>query len=432
MPGVGRLPMIGAMRAWIVAVGSELLGTDRLDTNSLRLTEGLERHGVDLVGKQVVGDAEEEIAAALRLAMDRAELVLVSGGLGPTSDDRTREGVARALGRGMSEEAGLVEEIRRKFRAIGLDMPAVNRRQAMVIAGAEVLDNRRGTAPGLRLVEGEVTLFLLPGVPAELEHLIDRHLEPWLEMHAVGAEVPVRGSLRIACRSESAVEEALAPIYADLGTDDLTILASPGDIEVRFRTRAGGDRGGERLAALLEEARRLLGSSVYAQGRDARLEEAVGELLAAAGRTVVTAESCTGGGVAERLTSVPGSSSWYVGGVVTYSNRSKELLLEVSPEALRRYGAVSREVAVAMATGARRLLGGDYAVGVTGIAGPSGGTAAKPVGTVHVAVAPPSGVEEEVVHRELVLPGDRQRVRRLSGQWALDMLRRLLLTEGEG
>ncbi|MDX1645183.1 MAG: competence/damage-inducible protein A [Thermoanaerobaculia bacterium] len=410
------------MRAYILAVGSELLGPDRLDTNSLRLTEVLERAGAELLGKQVVADSVADISSAVKRAIETADLVLVTGGLGPTSDDLTREGVARALGRAMHESVALVEDIRRKFRRLELDMPEVNRRQAQVIEGAEILPNRRGTAPGLRLEEGEATLFLLPGVPVELEAMIELYLEPWLEKRRGDREAVASRSLRVACRSESGVEEALGPLYAKFGGEAITILASPGDIEVRLRALGAGSAG-ERLDAMETEARRLLGDSVYAEGRDATLEGAVGELLSRHGRSVATAESCTGGGIAERITSVAGSSAYFLGGVVVYSDASKRDLLGIPEEMLQRNGAVSEAVAVAMARGVRHLLEADFGIGITGIAGPGGGRADKPVGTVHLALATPRR-GDGVLHRRLSLPGDRHRVRRLAGQWALDLLRR--------
>lgn len=417
------------MRAYILAVGSELLGPDRLDTNSLRLTEVLESWGAELVGKQVVADSVDDIGAAVLRAIEHADVLLVTGGLGPTSDDLTRQGVARALGRSMREDPQLVGEIRRKFRRLELEMPEVNRRQAQLIEGAEILYNRRGTAPGLRLDSNRTTLFLLPGVPTELELMIDLYLEPWLDSRRSERPRLASRSLRVACRSESAVEEALEPFYAEFGTDAVTILAAPADIEVRLRTAAPGSAGPGpvgRLGEMVARARELLGESVYAEGREASLESVVGELLSDRRRTVATAESCTGGGVAERLTSVPGSSTYFLGGLIVYTDRSKRALLDVPAKLLEEHGAVSEAVAVAMAMAVRGRFEADYGIAITGIAGPGGGRPDKPVGRVHVALAAPDEAEEPIVHRQLSLPGDRQGVRRLAGQWALDMLRRQL------
>lgn len=405
------------MRAAILAVGSELLGADRLDTNSLRLTESLLLHGVALGHKSVVGDDPEEIAAAVELALGRCQLVLITGGLGPTRDDVTREGVARALGRSLERREEIVEDIRRKFARFGKKMPEANRRQADLIEGAEVLENRWGTAPGQRVVHGEATIFLLPGVPAELERLVPLHLEPWLARRAApAAETAV---LKVACIGESALEDRLRPYYDELGGDRLSILSRPGEITLRVGAGDGGATLERRLGRLVE----VLGDSVFARDAETSLEGVVGQGLRAAGATVVTAESCTGGLVAERLTRVPGSSDYFLGGVVTYADRQKRELLGVPAELLAAHGAVSEAVVRAMARGARERLGGDFAIAVSGIAGPGGGSDEKPVGTVHVAIAGPGGRE---LHRRLQLPGGRRRIRAQAAQWALDLLRREL------
>ncbi len=418
------------MQAAILAVGSELLGTERLDTNSLLLTGILRRFGVGLARKAVVGDSVAAIRAEVEASLERCELVLVTGGLGPTADDVTREAVAAAVGRGLAERPDLVEDIREKFARFGMRMPEVNRRQAQVIDGAEVLANRRGTAPGLRIERGDRTIFLFPGVPLELEGLAREALEPWLAGRSGGDRVESR-YLKVACVPESTLEEMLAPVYGEFGgAGDFSVLSSPGEIVVAV-TRAGPETA--RRAALEARVARLceaLGDAVFAHAERATLEATVGDLLRRAGATVATAESCTGGLLSERLTRVPGSSDYFRGGVVAYSNELKRRLLAVPEALLERHGAVSEEVARAMAAGAREALGSDWAVAVTGIAGPAGGSDEKPVGTVHVALAGPE--PEGLGHRRLRLPGDRERVRRLACQWALDLLRRRLLARGAG
>lgn len=407
------------MRAAVLAIGSELLGTDRLDTNSLSLAAALERYGVELCRKAVVGDDEQEIGILLGELLAAADLVLVTGGLGPTADDVTRQAAAATLGRPLVEDPALIEDIRAKFQRFDMRMPEVNRRQALVIEGAEVLPNRRGTAPGLRLEVDGRCLFLFPGVPHELDGLIARSLEPWLAERAGGEPRHAR-TLKVACVPESTVEERLAPAYAEFGRAGIAVLASPGEIRVRLSAARAGEL--ETMAARVGE---LFGDAVFGRRPEITLEEVVGGLLADAGATVGTAESCTGGLVAERLTRVAGSSAWFVGGVVAYADRLKTTALGVPEDLVARHGAVSRPVAEAMASGARRVLGADWALAITGIAGPGGGSEAKPVGTVHFALAGPQGVG--VVHRRLRLPGDRTRVRQLSSQWALDMLRRRLI-----
>jgi nicotinamide-nucleotide amidase len=415
---------IHAMDAAILAVGSELLGIDRLDTNSLLLTRALGAFGVGLERKVVTSDDVEVIAEEVERLCRAVDLLLITGGLGPTADDLTREGVARALDRRLMADDEVLEDIRRKFEGFGMEMPAVNRRQAELIEGATWLANSRGTAPGMQIETDECVLFLFPGVPSELEKMIESALRPWLEQHSDGEQTEA-GVIRMACLSESAVEESIQPAYEEFGREEISVLASPGDIQVRVTVTGRGEERTRRLEAITDRIENLVGRAVYSRDVDGTLESVVGRLLTAAGKKVATAESCTGGLVAERLTRVPGSSEFFEGSTVTYSNRLKEELLGVDADTLARHGAVSREVVEQMAVGVLARLQSDFGIAISGVAGPSGGTAAKPVGTVHVAVAE-SG-SEQIDHRELHLPGNRRRVRRLASQWALEMLRRRLL-----
>ncbi|HLE84569.1 MAG TPA: CinA family nicotinamide mononucleotide deamidase-related protein [Thermoanaerobaculia bacterium] len=416
------------MRAAIAAVGSELLGSDRLDTNSLRLTEALERHGVELRRKVVVGDDREELARVLRTLAAEHELVLVTGGLGPTTDDVTREAAADALGWTLRLDEGLAAAIEDRFRAFGRRMPAVNRRQAMVPVGgpegsAEVIPNPRGSAPGLRLdAPGGATLFLFPGVPAELEGMIADRLVPWLAERSGGARRE-RVALKVASLTESDVEERIAPAYDEFGQEAITVLAGSGEVTVR--AVAGGPEATRRprLAAMAKRLAGLLGDAVYTDREEEALEAVVGRLLSERRLTLATAESCTGGLVAERLTRVPGSSAYFVGGVVAYSDAVKTAFLGVPAALLAEHGAVSEPVARAMAEGARRALGSDWALAVTGVAGPGGGSDEKPVGTVDLAWAGPGGATD---HRRVRFLGARERVRALSAQAVLEGLRRRL------
>ena len=425
------------MRAAIVAVGSELLGPDRLDTNSLRLTEVLEAHGVELRRKVVVGDDREELAAVLGSLASEHELVLVGGGLGPTTDDVTREAAADALGWTLRLDEDLVREIEERFRAFGRPMPAVNRRQAMVPVPApsdgpgcsvEVIPNPRGSAPGLRLqAPGGTTLFLFPGVPAELEGMVADALGPWLAERAGGARRE-RVTLKVASYAESEVEERIAPAYEEFGQEAITVLAGAGEILVRCVAGGPDAERRARLAAMEERLAALLGPAVYARREEETLEAVVGRLLAGRGETLATAESCTGGLVAERVTRVPGSSVYFLGGVVSYSDRLKAELLGVPAATIREHGAVSEPVARAMAEGARERLGADWAVAITGVAGPGGGSEEKPVGTVYLAWAGPAvEAESGTASRRVRFLGSRERVRALSTQAALEGLRRRLL-----
>jgi nicotinamide-nucleotide amidase len=412
------------MKAAILAVGSELLGTERLDTNSPRLTKVLDRHGVELRAKGVLGDSEEEIAAELRRLLDRYDLVLVTGGLGPTADDVTRESAAAALGRGLHTDEEVVANIERRFRELGWPMPAVNLRQAVIVDGAVVLKNRRGTAPGQQLAtEAGSTLFLFPGVPTELDALIEDYLEPWLAERSggVGRETV---TLKVTGLPESAVEERIAPAYDEFGRENITILASPGDIRLCATAEGPEPERRQRLAEITARLAELAGPAVYALREEDTMEKIVGALLRKAGATLSLAESCTGGLVSERLTRVPGSSDYFLGGAVTYTNELKTLLVGVPPELIAEHGAVSEPVARAMAEGVCRALGSDWGIGITGVAGPGGGSEAKPVGTVHIALTGPDGTTD---HRKLRFPGDRERIRWFASQIALEMLRRRLL-----
>jgi nicotinamide-nucleotide amidase len=414
------------MKAAFLAVGSELLGADRVETNSLRVSERLRRHGVALGRKVVVGDDEDEIAREVRDIVGRFDLLVISGGLGPTADDLTREGVARATGRSLARAENVVDEIRARFASFGRTMPEVNRRQADVIEGATVISNPRGSAPGQMLTVDQTTLVLVPGVPRELEGMLDDVLEPWLA-ERTGADVLETRVLKVACLAESDVEERIAPAWAELGRENLTILAKPGEITLQYHVRgADAEARDRRLAAGLARLRELIGPATFGEG-EATLESVVGELLLARGQTIGTAESCTGGLVATRLTGVAGSSAWYMGSIVAYDYGLKVGGLGVEWATIERVGAVSEEVAREMAEGGRSRLGVDWCVGITGIAGPGGATPEKPVGLVHFAIAGPNGTS----HRRAQFPGDRVRVRQQASQLALELVRRRLLRVGE-
>ncbi|MGB6337118.1 MAG: CinA family nicotinamide mononucleotide deamidase-related protein, partial [Thermoanaerobaculia bacterium] len=374
--------------------------------------------------KLVVGDEIEVIADEVRRLSRAVDLLLITGGLGPTSDDVTREGVAGALARRLVLDDQMVANIEQRFERFGMRMPAVNRRQAELIDGASWLMNRRGSAPGMQIEAEECVVFLFPGVPSELEEMIETSLVPWLQQNSDGEQTETR-VVKVSCVAESVVEERIQPAYEEFGREAISVLAAAGDIQVRVVATGRTEERTARLGEMVDRIEGLVGSAAYSRDLDGTLESVVGELLIAAGKKVVTAESCTGGLVAERLTRVPGSSEFFEGATITYSNRLKSELLGVDQDTLERHGAVSREVVEQMAVGVVARLQSDFGVAISGVAGPSGGTEAKPVGTVHVAVA--EAGSEEVDHRELHLPGDRRRVRRLASQWALEMLRRRLL-----
>ena len=415
-------------RAAIIAVGSELLTPSKLDTNSLFITDRLNELGVDVAVKAVVGDDRDELVHVLGVALERVDLVVLSGGLGPTDDDVTREAVAKALDRPLAEDEGLVAHLRTRFAARGFTrpMPENNRRQAMVPAGARVIDNGNGSAPGLWIDHGDRVVLLLPGPPRELKPMLTDVAKGWLSERVAGAPL-VRRVLRVAGRFESEVDQVLAPLYKEWAgrtpSVAATILATPGSIEIHVSTRAASaEIARAALETAVAEAVAAVGSNVYST--DGRLlEEVVGELLVERGLRVGVAESCTGGLITSRLTDVSGSSRYVDASIVTYSNQAKTDLLDVDAALIDEHGAVSEPVAIAMAQGIRHRAPADIGIGVTGIAGPTGGTPEKPVGTVAVAVASATGCRV----RTFRFFGDRGLVKFQASQSALDMVRRMLL-----
>jgi nicotinamide-nucleotide amidase len=413
-------------RAEIIAVGSELLMPPRLDTNSLTVTERLNGLGIPVMAKAIVGDRVDDVAELLEAAIARADLVVLTGGLGPTDDDVTREAVARVLRRSMSEQASIVAKLQARFASRGLQMPEINRRQAMVIAGAIVLDNPNGTAPGQWIEHESGVVVLLPGPP--------RELGPILEALVAGPLAARAGEVRLLKRTvfvtgmtESHAEEALRPCYERWRgwplSIEATILAAPGQIELHLGVRAAPARGEALLADAVADVERALGERIFSTSGQ-RLEEVVGALLAARGWRIALAESCTGGLTTSRLTDVPGSSAYVESAVVVYSNTAKTSLAGVPSTLIEAHGAVSEPVASAMAAGIRERAGVEIGVGITGVAGPSGGSEAKPVGTVAIAV---SGAGLETRVRTFRFPGGRAQVKFFASQSALDMVRRLLI-----
>ncbi|HJQ33575.1 MAG TPA: competence/damage-inducible protein A [Pyrinomonadaceae bacterium] len=410
------------LTAEIIAVGSELLTPFRTDTNSLWLTERLNSVGVEVKLKTIVGDDDARLEETIRDALKRSGVVVLTGGLGPTEDDITRKIAARALGRRLSLDEKVLEEIRAKFLHWGRKMPEINARQAMVVEGAEVLPNPNGTAPGMYVEHEGRAVVLLPGPPRELKPMFDTHVLPKLSERA-GAVRVARRVLRVAGLGESAVDERIAPVYTQYKNPQTTILFNNSEIEIHLTAQAKSEAEAELLLdGLAGQIEERLGEAVFAF-RGEKMEEVVGLRLAVGGFTLATAESCTGGLIAHRLTEVPGSSTYFMEGVVTYSNEAKTRLLGVPAELIEAHGAVSAEVAEAMAEGVKRRAGTDFGLAVTGIAGPGGGTEEKPVGLVYVALSDDAHTE----HRRLMLPGDRYLIRWRASQSALDLLRRRLI-----
>ncbi len=415
------------MKAEIIAIGSELLTPDRVDTNSLFLTEQLNRLGIEVLRKLVVGDQRSQIRDAFREALGRAELVVSIGGLGPTEDDLTREALAELLGRRLILNEAILLGIQARFRRVGRQMPEINKRQAMVPEGAIVLENTQGTAPGLWLETDGHIVVLLPGPPQELKPMFTQEVEGRLAWRTSGVRLYKR-ELRVSGMAESDVEQRIAPIYTRYSDAQTTILASPGEVQIHLRTWSADATSAEKLLKeMVERIVMALGENIFTTKGES-LEEVVARDLNLNGATIAVAESCTGGLLAQRLTSIPGSSSYFLGGVVCYSNDLKRVWVDVPADLLESKGAVSMEVARALAEGIRRRSGSTLGLAVTGIAGPGGGSPDKPVGTVHVALAERAGGKERTLH----LPGDRDRIRWQASQAALDLVRRYFLYAQQG
>ena len=410
------------MKAEIIAVGSELLTPDRQDTNSLFLTAQLNRLGIEVVRKTIVGDEPESLARAFRSALELAEVVVASGGLGPTEDDLTRETLAAVLRHPLVQNEEILKDIEGKFDRMGRRMPQINVKQALVPVGATVLPNPRGTAPGLWVEDGKRLVILLPGPPSELEPLFVEQVTPRLELRSTGPRLYTR-DLRTTGMGESAVDQAIAPIYKGYHDVQTTLLHVPGEIQIHLRLWSEETAAAVRqLDEIVERIARALGDILFTTTGE-EIEQVVARELTWHGATIAVAESCTGGMLGERLTRQPGSSSHFAGGVISYANELKTAWLDVPAELIESKGAVSAEVARAMAENVRRRSGATLGLSVTGIAGPTGATEEKPVGTVHMALADAKETKEKMIR----FPGDRGRIRAQATVAALDMVRRYFL-----
>jgi nicotinamide-nucleotide amidase len=410
------------MKAEIIAVGSELLTPDRIDTNSLFLTSQLNRLGIEVVRKTIVGDEPESLQREFRAALELADVIIASGGLGPTEDDLTREALSEVLQRPLVQDEEILKDIEAKFQRFGRVMPQINAKQALVPAGATVLPNPRGTAPGLWIEDGKRIVILMPGPPSELEPMFIEQVIPRMEMRTTGDHMFER-ALRVTGMGESAVDQAVAPIYKGYRDVQTTLLHVPGEIHVYLRMWSKDEAAAARtLDGIVDRMRLALGESLFTT-KGEEIEQVVARDLIWHGATIAVAESCTGGMLGERLTRQPGSSAYFLGGVISYGNELKSGWLDVPKELIAAKGAVSAEVAKAMAEGVRRRSGATLGLAVTGIAGPTGATEEKPVGTVHIALADAEGVQEKLFR----FPGDRGRIRGHATVASLDMVRRYYL-----
>jgi nicotinamide-nucleotide amidase len=414
------------VNAEIIAVGSEMLTPYRMDTNSLYLTEQLNLLGVDVIFKSIVGDDRRRLVAAAQHGLFRSDILMVSGGLGPTEDDLTREAVAEALGLKLHRDPEILARLEQRFADRGWKMSSNNLKQADVLEGATALPNSNGTAPG-QWLSGEFDgrehiIILLPGPPHEMKALFEAEVRERLRAKVPPAFLAVR-TLKIAMLGESLVDARVAPIYKRYSDVETTILAGAGEIELHFKTSAATQDAAQsrvdEVAGVVEDE---LDDAVYSRNGES-LEQIVGYWLQMRSATLAVAESCTGGLLAERVTSISGSSRYFLGGAVVYSNALKTELAGVPAEMIDRHGAVSREVAAALAEGIRYRCESTLGVGITGVAGPTGGTPEKPVGLVFHSVASSTGTE--VIQRNF--PGDRKRIRRFASTMALDMVRKKLM-----
>lgn len=414
------------MNAAILAVGSELLGSTHIDTNSLTVANALERYGVKVTRKSVVGDDVASIAAELEFALRHADVVVITGGLGPTDDDVTKEAVAASLRLQLVDDRSVLDEIEEKFRTRGLRMPSVNQRQARVFSGHKLVRNTRGTAPGFHLnvsVDSRPRhVWLFPGVPYELDGMIENDLQPWLQKSR--SELVHRRVVKLSGLTESFVEESLRGFYDRHPGEQTTVLAARGEVHIHLVAAGTADDAYPQLTEMEQQIREIFGDRVFGLDHET-LESTVGRLLTSRGETLATAESCTGGLLGSRITDVSGSSAYYLGGAVAYSAQAKLFLIGIDPASIETHGEVSESVAVEMADGVRRRFGSTWGIGITGIAGPTGGTAQKPVGTVHVAVAG----REIRRHKQFLFAGSRELVKHYSAQVALDMLRLMMTRE---
>ncbi|MEP6901930.1 MAG: competence/damage-inducible protein A [Actinomycetota bacterium] len=412
------------LSAEIIAIGSELLTPEKTDTNSLWLTGKLNEIGIEVKLKTIVGDDARRLEETIKDAVNRSDVVITTGGLGPTEDDITRSVSAKSIGRELVFHEDIVENLRVRFRAWGREMPEINKRQAYVIEGAEILPNPNGSAVGMGVKIGEKFLIILPGPPRENQPMFNNFIFPKLKEKS-GEIVFKKRILKVSGIGESAIDEAIAPIYSVYKTVSTSILFNKSEVEVHLtaqaQTDAEADALNEEIAAKIVEK---LGIAVFST-RGEEMEEVVGKLLIKNGKTLSVAESCTGGLISQRLTDISGSSAYFIEGVIAYANEAKTGTLNVSPEIIENYGAVSAETAEAMAKGMREKAKTDYAISITGIAGPTGGTQEKPVGTVFI------GYSDELQTKsfKITLPGDRYLIRWRSSQAALDYLRRQILKQ---
>jgi nicotinamide-nucleotide amidase len=405
----------------IICIGSELLTPNAVETNSLFLTKELNNLGFRVNIKSIVEDKARTLTKLLSDSMKRNSIIFATGGLGPTVDDVTIRVVSKVLGRKMVLNETLLNKIEEKFARRGIEMPLNNRKQALIPLGAQVLENKLGTAPGLWLKENTRQFFFLPGVPSEMEQIFRDQIKPILRNISKGKIFKTK-IFKLAGLTESEVDWRIKDLTQKY-RNEITILAYPGQIEIAFQMEARNHKEADNeIENFEQQLRKKFGDDIFGADDDS-LEAVVGKMLKQRKTTLAIAESCTGGLISSRITDVPGSSEYFENGIVAYSNRAKIELLGVNPELIESFGAVSPEVAEAMAMGVKKKSLADYGLAVTGIAGPAGGSEKKPAGLVYISLAGKS----EVTVSKNIFSGNRKRIKFYSSQAALDLLRRQIL-----
>jgi len=412
------------MDAEILAVGTELLMGQIANTNAQYISRRLSDVGVNVYFHSVVGDNPKRLEECLKLALGRSDVVIMTGGLGPTQDDLTKETTAGVLNRKLVLHQESLEKIETFFKKLNRKMSQNNVKQAYMPENSTIMRNDNGTAPGCIIEEGGKTVIMLPGPPSEMRPMFEANVIPYFVKRS-GYKLESR-YVRIFGVGESALEEKIADLIENQSNPTIAPYAKEGEVTLRITARCEKDADAQNLITpVIDEIKKRIGDAVYSVD-DSNLEEVAGTLLLETNTSISLAESCTGGLVSEKLTAKPGISRVFKGGVVSYGNEAKMDILGVKPETLERFGAVSRETAIEMAEGMRKLAKTDIALSITGIAGPEGGTPQKPVGLVHIALADGKGVR----HKELRLWGSRDRIRNVTSLYVFDMVRRYLLNIG--
>ena len=412
------------MWAELIAVGSELLSWDKAETNSLYISKQLNLLGINVRFKSIVGDAESDIEAVLKAAVSRSQVVIITGGLGPTEDDLTRKAVAKALKRGLVLKEELIEKIKKRFESMGKAMPKNNERQALMPNKAVVIDNPIGTAPGFAIEHDKVIIICLPGVPAEMQRMFEDGAVPLIKKRINASEAVKLRIIRTCGIAEAKVDELIGDLYTIDKNIRIGLAADEKGVDVRITSSKASEIETSRLFAELEEKiTARLKDYIYGFDNE-EMEEIVVRLLMEKGAKLAVAESCTGGLISKRFTDISGSSACFDRGIVSYSNEAKVQMLKVSSKLIEEYGAVSSQVAMAMAEAARKISNTELGIGVTGIAGPTGGTPEKPVGLVYIAI---SEKGKETRCKGYNFAGNRGMIRMKASQFALNIIRRALL-----